>query len=589
MAVAAAPTSTRAASGRPTNKEIARILYDIAGILELKGESVFRIIAYRNAARSVEFLAEDISERYRRGGRKALDAIPSVGTSIALKIEELLQTGRLQYYEQIKKTIPTVELELTKIPNVGPKTAKKLYETLKVKNIADLEQVLDTPRAAKHFQKKTRERIKTGIALLRRLSGRMLLPFAEPIAREFVETLRRCPGVTSADPVGSLRRMRDTVGDIDIVCAATDPAAAIERFVTHPDVKQILARGEAKATIIHGGGIQMDVEIVPRAEYGSLLQHFTGSKEHNIALRTWGVEHGFSISEHGIKRGRTLHTFEREADVYGFLGMDWIPPELRESRGEIEAARHHRLPALVAERDIKGDLQGHSMWSDGRDKIDVLARAAIARRYEYLAITDHTKGLGVAHGLDAARVAERHTEIEAIKRAYRGRLHVLEGLEVDIRADGRLDLPDDILKRMDIVVASIHSAFAQTKAQMTARLAGAIENPHVDILGHPSGRLLGEREEYPVDWTAVFKAAAAHGVALEINAFPNRLDLSDVRAREAHRQGALLVIDTDFHRAEHLDMMRYGVAVARRAWLTQADVLNTRSWPRLSAWLEHRQ
>jgi DNA polymerase (family 10) len=301
------------------------------------------------------------------------------------------------------------------------------------------------------------------------------------------------------------------------------------------------------------------------------------------------VEHGFSVSEHGIKRGRTLHTFERETDVYKFLGMDWIPPELRENRGEIEAALHQRLPALIEMRDIKGDLQGHSTWSDGRDTIDVLARAAVARGYRYLAITDHTKGLGVAHGLDAARVADRRKEIEAIKRTYGGRLHVLEGLEVDIRGDGRLDLPDDVLESMDIVVASIHSAFAQPKAQMTARLLGAIENPHVDILGHPSGRLLGEREEYPVDWTAVFKAAVAHGVALEINAFPNRLDLSDVRAREARRLGALLVIDTDFHRAEHLDMMRYGVAVARRAWLTKADVLNTRSWTRLSAWLDRRR
>ncbi|HEV2283912.1 MAG TPA: DNA polymerase/3'-5' exonuclease PolX [bacterium] len=589
MAVSAVPMSTRTASGHMTNKEIARILYDIAGILEIKGESVFRVIAYRNAARSVEFLAEDIYERYRRGGRKALDAIPGVGTSIALKIEELVQTGRLKYYDQITKTVPTVELELTKIPNVGPKTAAKLYETLKVKSVADLERSLDSPRAAKYFKQKTRDRIKRGIALLRRLSGRMLLPFAEPIAREFVEALRRCPGVSGADPVGSLRRMRDTVGDIDIVCAATDPAEAIERFVTHPDVKQVLARGDTKATIIHAGGVQMDLEILPRAEYGSLLQHFTGSKEHNIALRTWGVEHGFSISEHGIKRGRTLHAFAHETEVYKFLGMDWIPPELRENRGEIEAALHHRLPALVEARDIRGDLQGHSTWSDGRDKIDVLARTAVARGYEYLAITDHTKGLGVAHGLDAARVAERHNEIETIKRAYRGRLHLLEGLEVDIRADGRLDLPDEILERMDIVVASIHSAFAQPKAQMTARLVGAIENPHVDILGHPSGRLLGEREEYPMDWTAVFTAAAAHGVALEINAFPNRLDLSDVRAREAHRHGALLVIDTDFHRAEHLDMMRYGVAVARRAWLTKADVLNTRSWPRLSAWLARRQ
>jgi DNA polymerase (family 10) len=364
--------------------------------------------------------------------------------------------------------------------------------------------------------------------------------------------------------------------------------SAIERFVTHRAVKQVLARGETKATVIHADGVQVDLEILPRAEYGSLLQHFTGSKEHNIALRTWGVEHGFSISEHGIKRGRALHTFEREEDVYKFLGMEWIPPELRENRGEIEAALRHRLPALIDESDIRGDLQGHSTWSDGHDTIQTLVRSAIERGYEYLAITDHTKGLGVAHGLDAARIVERHRELQTAKRTYGRRIHVLEGLEVDIRADGRLDLPDEILSRMDIVVASIHSAFAQSKAQMTRRLLDAIANPHVDILGHPSGRLLGEREAYPVDWNAVFRAAAEQNIALEINAFPNRLDLSDTAAREAHRQGALLVIDTDFHKAEHLGMMRYGVAVARRAWLQKGDVLNTWSWRRLSTWLARR-
>jgi DNA polymerase (family X) len=568
-----------------TNKEIARILYDIGDILEIKGESVFRVVAYRNAARSLEFLPDDVNELYAAGGLKALEKIPGVGSSIAEKIEELIGTGKLRYYERIKKTIPPVTLELTKIPNVGPKTAQKLYETLRVKSIAELDGALDTPKAARYFHQKTRARIKKGIQLLRRLSGRIILPFAEPVAREFVEVLRDCPGVLEVDPVGSLRRMRETVGDIDIVCATEDPETAIDRFASHRSVKEVLAKGDTKATIIHTDGIQVDLEILPREQYGSLLQHFTGSKEHNVALRTWGVEHGFSISEHGIKRDGTLHTFEHEEDVYRFLGMDWIPPELRENRGEIEAALSHRLPTLIEERDIRGDLQGHSTWSDGHDRIEALVLAAIERGYEYLAITDHTKGLGVAHGLDAARVAERHTEIVGVKRKHGDRIHLLEGLEVDIRADGRLDLPDEILKEMDLVVASIHSAFAQTKQQFTRRLAGAIENPHVDIIGHPSGRLLGEREEYPVEWDVVFRAAATHGVALEINAFPNRLDLNDALAREAHRQGAFLVIDTDFHKVEHLSMIRYGVAVARRAWLTREDVLNTRPWARFSEWL----
>jgi DNA polymerase (family 10) len=572
-----------------SNKEVARILAEIAEILEIKGESQFRVIAYRNAARSVEFLPEDVSARYTAGGRKALEQIPGVGPSIAEKIVELVTTGRLGYYEEIKRTIPAATLELTGIPGVGPKTAQRLYDALHVSGIAELERALDTPQAVKAFRPKTRARIKKGIEALRRLAGRVTLPVAEPIARAFVEALRATPGVVRADPVGSLRRMRETVGDIDIVCATTDPAAAIDRFVSCPGVRSVLARGETKATVVHQDGVQVDLELLPEARYGSLLQHFTGSREHNITLRTWGVDHGFSISEHGIKRGDRLHTFAREEDVYRFLGMDWIPPELREDRGEIEAARAHRLPALIEERDIRGDLQGHSTWSDGRDRIEDLARAAADRGYEYLAITDHTHGLGVAHGLDAAGVAERHREFVEVRRRLPATLHVLEGLEVDIRADGRLDLPDEVLGEMDVVVASIHSAFAQTKAQLTKRLLGAIANPHVDIIGHPSGRILGERESYPVDWEAVFEGAAASGVALEINAFPNRLDLNDALAREARSRGALLVIDTDFHRREHLAMMRYGVAVARRAWLTKHDVLNTRSWRALAGWLAQRR
>lgn len=571
-----------------TNKEIAKVFSDVAEILEIQDESLFRVIAYRNAARSIEFLADDINEIYRTGGRKALTAIPGVGPSIAEKIEELITTGRLAYYEEIKEKIPAVTLELTKIPNVGPKTALRLYETLKVKNIEELEQIIDTPQAAQHFRKKTRERIKMGIALLRRISGRIILPFAEPIAREFVEALRGSPGVVQVDPVGSLRRMRETVGDIDIVCAALDPERAIDQFVSQPNVKHALARGATKATIVHADGVQVDLEILPTAEYGSLLQHFTGSKEHNVALRTWAVEHGFSLSEHGIKTGEAVHTFEHEQDVYAFLGMDWIPPELRENRGEIEAALTHTLPDLIVEQDIKGDLQSHSPWSDGHDRIETLARAAIERGYEYLAITDHTKGLGITHGLDAARVAERHEEIVAVRRTFSDRLQLLEGLEVDIRADGHLDLPDEILGAMDIVVASIHSAFAQSKQQITHRLVGAMQNPHVDFIGHPSGRMLGEREAYPVAWDEVFESAERHGVALEINAFPNRLDLNDALAREARRRGVWLVIDTDAHKVEHLAMMRYGVAVARRAWLTRGDVLNTRPWAEFSDWLSRR-
>jgi DNA polymerase (family 10) len=569
-----------------TNKEIAKVFYDIGDILEIKGESVFKVIAYRNAARSLEFLPDDVNEVYKVGSLKALEQIPGVGVSIAEKIEELIKTGKLKYYDEIKKEIPPVTLELTKIPNVGPKTAQKLYEKLKVKNTEELAKALDTPKAGKFFQQKTRERIKTGIELLKRLSGRIILPFAEPIAREFVGTLKNCPGVLKVDPVGSLRRMRETVGDVDIVCAAREPKKAIDCFVSHTKVREVISKGATKATVIHEDGIQIDLEILPQEKYGSLLQHFTGGKEHNVALRTWGVEHGFSISEHGIKKRGKLHLFEHEEDVYKFLGMDWIPPELRENRGEIEAALKLKLPKLIDLKDIRGDLQTHSTWSDGNNTIEAMVESAIKHGYEYFAITDHTKGLGVAHGLDEKRVKARHKEIEQVRKKLGSKIHILEGLEVDIRADGHLDLSDDTLKEMDIVVASIHSAFAQPKGQITQRLVGAIQNPHVDILGHPSGRLLGQREAYPVEWDDVFQAAAKTGVALEIDAFPNRLDLSDVLAREARRQGAWIIIDTDAHKIEQLSMMGYGVSTARRAWLTKPDVLNTRSWKGFSEWLE---
>ncbi|HYM90683.1 MAG TPA: DNA polymerase/3'-5' exonuclease PolX [bacterium] len=583
------PPGSVGEKNRVTNKAIARIFYDIADILEIRGENLFRAMAYRNAGRSIELSAEDAGVLYRYGGRRALETIPGVGPTIASMIEQLVTTGHLKYYNRIARKIPPVARALTRIPNIGPKTAMELYRALAVSSIEDLERVIDTPIAAVQVREKIRQRIKAGIALLRRRSGQIPLPVAEPIARDLVEALRECPGVVSADPVGSLRRMRETVGDIDIVCATRDPEQAIGRFVSHPRAKQVLGAGVTKAAIIHADGVRVDLEIVPAEQYGSRLQHFTGSEEHNARLRTWAMERGFSISEYGIEKDDRLHTFAHEEDVYKFLGMDWIPPELRENQGEIEAALRHGLPDLVEERDIRGDLQSHSTWSDGHDQIDAVVRAAIDRGYEYLAITDRTKGVGITRGLDAARVAERHNEIAAAKRRYEGRIQLLEGVEVDIRADGHLALPDEILRTMDIVVASIHSAVAETTQRITRRLVAAIDHPYVDVIGHPSGRLLGEREAYPAGWDEVFAAAARRRVALEINASPNRLDLNDTLAREAGRRGVDLAINTAAHKVEHLAMMRYGVAVARRAWLTPAHVVNTRPWTRFSTWLYERK
>ena len=566
------------------NKEIAKILYDMADILEIQGENPFRVVAFRNAARTVEFLAEDINDIYRDKGLQGLDELEGVGRGIAERIEELLKTGRLKEYEQLKHRVAAPTILFMQIPGVGPKTAQKLYEKLHAQTIEDLEKLLSSGKGDRWFKEKTRNNILRGIEILKRISGRTLLPIAEPIARRIVELLRSTPGVKQAHAVGSLRRMKETVGDIDFVCASDQPERAIEAFTSHTDVDKVLAKGDTKATVIHKENIQLDLEILPERSYGSLLQHFTGSKEHNIALRTWAQERGLSISEHGIKKGGRLYTFSREEDVYQFLGMDWIPPELRENRGEIEAALRHRLPRLIELSDIRGDLQGHTVWSDGHDRLETIIERALELGYEYLAITDHSKGLGVAHGMDEQRVREQWREIDRLRRRY-PTITILKGMEVDIRANGDLDMPNEILRELDVVVASVHSAFTQTKEELTKRIVGAITHPSVAIIGHPSGRILGTREGYEVDWEEVFAAAAAYGVALEINAFPNRLDLADGLVFQARKAGVIFAIDTDFHEVSHLDLMRYGVAVARRGWLTKEAVVNTRPTAELLAWL----
>lgn len=570
------------------NKEIAKVLYDIADILEIQEEIPFKVIAYRNAARTVEFLAEDINDIYKRDGIKGLDGLGGIGGGIAEKIEELITTGKLKYLEQIKHRVAAPTILFMQIPGVGPKTARKLYQEMHAQTIEELESLLKAGKGGKWLKEKTRNNILRGIEILKRITGRVLLPTAEPVARHTVAMLKNTPGTKQAHAVGSLRRMKETVGDIDFVCASTQPTKAIEAFTSHLDVDKVIAKGETKATIINKENIQLDLEILPEDEYGSLLQHFTGSKEHNVALRTWAQEHGMSISEHGIRKSGRLHKFSKEEDVYKFLGMDWIPPELRENRGEIEAALTNNLPKLLDLNDIRGDLQGHSVWSDGHDHIETIVKKAIELGYEYVAFTDHSKGLGVAHGMDEKRVRRQWEEIDRIQKKYH-KIRILRGMEIDIRANGDLDMPHAILEKLDLIVASIHSAFNQTREQLTARIVGAIKHPFVDIIGHPSGRILGIREPYDVDWDEVFRAAADYDVALEINAFPNRLDLSEGYVFQARQLGIKFAINTDFHEVSHLTLMRYGVAVARRGWLTKENVINTRPLDQLLPWLSRKK
>jgi len=567
-----------------TNKEIGKILYQIAKILELEdGKDRFRIVAYERAAQTIENYPDEMSEVYNKGGIKALNDVPGVGESIAEKIGELLKTGKLKYLEKIKKTVPVSEVEFLSIPGVGPKMAVKIAKELRACDIADLEKKIKTGKAQKIFKEKTAANILRGIEILERMTGRMILTTALPVAEEMVAELKKIPSVGKVDYVGSLRRMKETIGDIDIVVTSPQPQKVVESFTKLTAVEQVILKGETKSTIIHKEGVQIDLEIVPESEYGSLMQHFTGSKEHNVALRTYAQSVGRSLSEHGIKVGKKQYKFSSEKDFYEFLKMAYIEPELRENRGEIEAALKHQLPKLVELSDIRGDLHVHSNWSDGQMTIEEIATVAEKLGYEYICISDHTVGLGIAGGLDEKDLQIRQKEIEKTQKKH-PKIKLLSSVEVNIKADGDLDIKDWMLEKLDIVAASIHTSFHQSKDVMTKRIIGAIEHPHVDVIGHPSGRIIGQREPYEVDWPEIFRSAAKAKTALEISSFPNRLDLRDVLCKEAKEYGVKFAINTDAHQPHHLDLMRFGVSVARRGWLEKDDIINCLKIDSLLKW-----
>lgn len=570
-----------------TNKEIAHNLTQIGKILELEDpdKNRFRYIAYERAAQTVSNLTEELKYTYEKGGRKVLDEIEGVGESIAKSIEEMLKTGKLKYLEQLKKENPSNEVEFLQIPGVGPKMAVKIAKVFKAKNIKDLQKRLEKDTSEEIFKEKTKHNILQGIEIMGKLTGRLLITEALPIAEEVVNFVKNIKGVGKCDYVGSLRRSKETVGDIDIVATSSDAKKVIDEFAKAPFIDHLVTQGETKSTIIHWQGVQVDLEIVPEEEYGSLLQHFTGSKEHNIALRTFAQTQNKSVSEHGIKFNGKLHTFTTEKAVYEFLGMDFIPTELREDRGEIEAAIAHQLPKLVELSDIKGDLHVHSTWSDGFMTIEEVAQNALGLGYEYIVISDHTVGLGIAHGLDEGDLKKRQVEIDAVQKKYPN-IKILSAVEVNIKANGSLDIRDDMLQKLDIVIASVHTSFRQDKETMTKRIVGAINHPHVDIIGHPSGRLIGQRESYEVDWFEVFKACAQTGTALEISAFPNRLDLRDYLVQSAKDYGVRFSIATDSHQVNHLQNMKYGVAVARRGWCEKSDIVNTKSLADFLVWIK---
>lgn len=599
-----------------TNGEIARVFQSLGDILELRNDNPFRVRAYHQAAKTIEFLDRPLADIYACGGRAGLEAIPGIGATLADKIIELLEKGSLRAYERLKQTVPAGELVLNDIPGVGPKTSKKIYQAFKPKDVPDLKQKLlaikpnrkTGQRRWKGFQEKTIANILRGIEILENQTGPMLINDALPIADVFIDRLKTVPGVNQIDPVGSLRRMKETIGDVDIIVAAIDPAAVITAAVSVDGISQVLSRGETKAMVQYGKAGHVDIEVLPASEYGSLLQHFTGSKEHNIAMRTYTESLGLSFSEHGFKvtkpdypwakravnqakkdkrwsPSRQMILCATEEQVYATIGLDWIPPELRENSGELEAAKTHMLPKLVELKDIQGDIHVHSKMSgDGREEPQALVEQAIALGYRYLGITDHTKGLGVAGKLSDTQLLKHADGLRKLNQRYT-EIRLLPGCELNILASGELDVPDEVLAQLDVVIASVHSAFAQSREVMTERIMRALDNPHVDILAHPTTRLLGYREEIQADWAQVFVKAAATKTALEINAFPQRLDLDGVRVRMAKQAGCQFVISTDAHRLSHLDNMRYGVAQARRGWCEAGDILNTQSQAAVLAWL----
>ena len=556
------------------NQEIVEIFNDIADILEIKGENPFRIRAYRRAALNIESLSTDIAST----PKDELMKIPGIGQDLAGKILEYIKTGKMQAYEDLKKEVPEGLSSLLSVPSLGPKTAKLLFEKLQVKDLDDLARLAREHKllGLPGIKEKTEENIIKGIEMLKRGMERQPLGKVLPMAKDIVEYLKTHGPVNQITIAGSIRRWKDTVKDIDILATSDDPKAVMKAFVHLPHVKEVLTQGPTKSSVIVQEGLQVDLRVVEEDSFGAALAYFTGSKAHNIRLREMAVRAGLKINEYGVFREKDDKKLggKNEEDVYRLLGLPFIAPELREDSGEIEAAIEGRLPHLIGSSDIRGDLHVHTKRSDGSHDFDELIREAKKRGYEYIAITDHSKGLGIARGLSEERLLEEKAEIAALNKRLKG-FRLLAGVEVDIRSDGRMDFTDEVLRQMDIVVASIHSGFRQKREQITQRLTAAMRNPCVSVIAHPTGRLIGERDPYDVDMHEVLRVAKETGTAIEINAYPLRLDLNDAYAKMAKDMGVRLVISTDTHITKQFDYMEYGVAIARRAWLEKKDVLNS--------------
>src|SRR6266581_2345371 len=563
------------------NPDIARVFDEVADLLEIQDANPFRVRAYRNAARTIRDFPEPIAELVR-SHTKELTEIPGIGEDLAEKITAIVTTGELPLRKQLAAKLPAGLLDLLRIPGLGPKRVKLLHKKLKVKSATDLAAALAKHRIQKlkGFGPKIEEKIRTGLGVAEQSERRLLLHEAETAANAIVAFLQASGGISQIEVAGSYRRRRETIGDLDILVTSGDSPKVMERFVSYGEVGEVVSQGETRSSVKLRSGLQVDLRAVEPAAYGAALQYFTGSKAHNVELRTIAQDMGYKLNEYGLFKGTRRVAGKTEAEIYARLGLDWMPPELREARGEIALAREHRLPRLVELAHIRGDLQMHTNATDGQATIDEMAHAARALGYQYIAITDHSKRVTMAHGLDAKRLREQWRGIDERNGANPGggggRFTILKSIELDILETGKLDLPDDVLAEADYVVATIHYGTNQSKEELTRRLVGAAEHRWIDAIGHPTGRLLGKREPYPLDFDALCRACAGAGCLLELNGHPERMDLPDTLAAAAQRQGVRFVLSTDSHQPNNLVFMKYAVDLARRAGLEARDILNTR-------------
>lgn len=583
------------------NLDIARTLEELADLLEIQGANPFRIRAYRNAVRTVEGLTRPIRVMLDEG--EDLTGLPSIGKDLAEHIDELVKTGRMTRLEKLAEEFPRTLVELMRLDGVGPKKARKLFDELNVRTVDDLEARLADGKVQEldGFGKKSAEKIQRAIEDHRKHVGRFLLDDVEQLLAPVVEHVRQAAGVARVEVAGSFRRRKETIGDVDLLAECDgDGTAVVDHFVAYPGAQRVDAAGGTKGNIVLPSGLSIDLRVIPRRSFGAALQYFSGSKEHNVAVRTRAVRQGLRVNEWGVFRipegadpeslgkedGERLAGASEE-EVYEALGLAWVPPELRENRGEVQAAVEESLPRLVTLGDIRGDLQMHSTWSDGKASVEEMARACLDRGYAYFALTDHSQAMAMVQGLTPERARQQWEEIAEVQEQV-PEIRILRSAEVDILKDGSLDLPDEILEELDVVVVSVHSFMDQDQKTITDRVLKAIRHPAVDILAHPTGRLLNRREPFPMDVETVLAAAAELDVAVELNANPNRLDFSDVHVYRAKELGVPVVISTDAHRPEGLDNMRFGVDQARRGWLEAGDVLNTRSLDEILTWLGRR-